>query len=150
MKSIVSNFFESKVRHESTTEDGTQVKMNSLLVVDALSFSECETRINEYAGDNYHGEFEVLTENKAAYKEVFLTEGEKFYKLKVAFITIDEKTEKQKKSKVTYLVQADSIEGAQKVFDEVMHDSMADYVVESVHETVIEDIIVCETKEVTR
>lgn len=147
MKSIVSNFFESKVRHESTTEDGTQVKMNSLLVVDALSFSECEARINEYAGDYYKGEFEVLTENKAAYKEVFLTEGEKFYKLKAAFITIDEKTEKQKKSKVTYLVQADSIEGAQKVFDEVMHDTMADYVVESVHETVIEDVIVCEKKE---
>ena len=89
------------------------------------------------------GEFEVADIKKAAYKEVFFTDdniADKWYKAKLQFITIDEKTEKEKRSTVNYLVQAGSMNGAMKNIDEVMGGTMIDYVVASVAETTLMDV----------
>ena len=89
------------------------------------------------------GEFEVADIKKAAYKEIFFTDdniADKWYKAKLQFITIDEKTEKEKRSSVTYLVQAGSMNGAMKNIDEVMGGTMIDYVVASVIETTLMDV----------
>ena len=137
-------FFESKLRHDTTTEDGMQVKVNELLVVDAMSFTECETKVTEYASVNFGGEFEILTENKAKFHEIFFSdedEDDTFYKVAVNFITIDEKSGKEKRSKMLYLVQASSVETARKHVDEVMNGTMADYKIAAIQETAVMDII---------
>ena len=120
-----------------------QKKVNENYVVDALSFSEAETRITEEMSSYISGEFEVADIKKAAYKEVFFTDdniADKWYKAKLQFITIDEKTEKEKRSTVNYLVQAGSMNGAMKNIDEVMGGTMIDYVVSSVAETTLMDV----------
>lgn len=142
MRTIQGTFFESKVRREALTEDGTQAKINSLYVIDAMSFSECEARVTDFVAQYANGDFEVLTETRAPYKEIIFAEGcELWYRVKVAFITLNEKTGKQKKTKEAYLVQADTIDGAKKNFDEMMKGSVIDYVIEGIHETAIEDIV---------
>jgi hypothetical protein len=136
-------WFECKIRYEKVTEDGLQKKVNENYVVDALSFSEAETRITEEMSSYISGEFEVADIKKAAYKEVFFTDdniADKWYKAKLQFITIDEKTEKEKRSTVNYLVQAGSMNGAMKNIDEVMGGTMIDYVVSSVAETTLMDV----------
>ena len=136
-------WFECKIRYEKVTEDGLQKKVNENYVVDALSFSEAETRITEEMSSYISGEFEVADIKKAAYKEVFFTDdniADKWYKAKLQFITIDEKTEKEKRSSVNYLVQAGSMNGAMKNIDEVMGGTMIDYVVTSVAETTLMDV----------
>lgn len=136
-------WFECKIRYEKVMEDGLQKKVNENYVVDALSFSEAETRITEEMSAYISGEFEVADIKKAAFKEVFFTDdniADKWYKAKLQFITIDEKTEKEKRSTVTYLVQAGSMNGAMKNIDEVMGGTMIDYVVASVAETIIMDV----------
>jgi hypothetical protein len=136
-------WFECKIRYEKVTEDGLQKKVNESYVVDALSFSEAETRITEEMSSYISGEFEVADIKKAAYKEVFFTDdniADKWYKAKLQFITIDEKTEKEKRSTVNYLVQAGSMNGAMKNIDEVMGGTMIDYVVSSVAETTLMDV----------
>ena len=143
MRSRSAMWFECKIRYEKVMEDGLHKKVNENYVVDALSFSEAETRITEEMSAYISGEFEVADIKKAAFKEVFFTDdniADKWYKAKLQFITIDEKTEKEKRSTVTYLVQAGSMNGAMKNIDEVMGGTMIDYVVASVAETTIMDV----------
>ena len=143
MRSRTATWFECKIRYEKVTEDGLQKKVNENYVVDALSFSEAETRITEEMSSYISGEFEVADIKKAAYKEVFFTDdniADKWYKAKLQFITLDEKTEKEKRSTVNYLVQAGSMNGAMKNIDEVMGGTMIDYVVSSVAETTLMDV----------
>lgn len=47
MRSRTAMWFECKIRYEKVMEDGLQKKVNENYVVDALSFSEAETRITE-------------------------------------------------------------------------------------------------------
>ena len=51
-----------------------------------------------------------------------------------------EKTDKEKRSTVTYLVNAGSFNGAVKNIEEVMGGTMIDYVIASVSETAIMDV----------
>ena len=143
MRSRTATWFECKIRYEKVTEDGLQKKVKEQYVVDALSFTEAEKRITEEMSSYISGEFEVADIKKAAYKEVFFTDdniADKWYKAKLQFITIDEKTEKEKRSTVNYLVQAGSMNGAMKNIDEVMGGTMIDYVVSSVAETTLMDV----------
>ena len=143
MRSRTANWFECKIRYEKVMEDGLQKKVNESYVVDALSFSEAEERIMEEMSSYISGEFDVADIKKATYKEIFFSDddnADKWYKAKLQFITIDEKTDKEKRSSVSYLVQAGSFNGAVKNIDEVMGGTMIDYVISSVAETTLMDV----------
>lgn len=143
MRTRTDSWFETKVQFEKTIEDGTQKKVKELYTVDALSFTEAENRITDEMSDYISGEFDVIDIKKASYKEVFFSDSataDRWYKTKVQFITIDEKTEKEKRSNVYYLVQAGSLREAVKNIDEVMSGSMIDYAIASIAETVIMDV----------
>jgi hypothetical protein len=125
-------------------EDGLQKQVVEQYVVDALSFAEAEQRITEEMSQYISGEFEVADVKKAAYKEVFFDDdnaaSDRWYKAKLDFITIDEKTEKEKRSAVTYLVQAGTLDGAVKNINEVMDGTMIDYEKSNIAETKIIDV----------
>lgn len=143
MRSRTSTWFECKIRYEKTMEDGSQKKVTELYVVDALSFTEAEASIIEEMSSYINGEFEVKDIKKAAYGEIFFSDSpsaDRWYKTKLQFITIDDKTEKEKKSNVNYLVHGSTLPGAVKSIDEVMGGTMIDYVIASIAETQIMDV----------
>lgn len=143
MRSKTATWFECKIRYEKVMEDGLQKKVTEQYVVDALSFSEAEKRIIEEMSAYISGEFEVTDVKKAQYKEVFFSDAandDRYYKAKLQFITIDEKTEKEKRSNVTYLVQAATLDGAVKNINEVMDGTMIDYEKSNIAETKVMDI----------
>ena len=143
MRSRTATWFECKIRYEKVMEDGLQKKVTETYVVDALSFSEAEERIIEEMSSYISGEFDVADIKKAPYKEIFFSDDEladRWYKAKLQFITIDEKTEKEKRSSVNYLCQAGSFNGAVKNVEEVMGTTMIDYVIASIAETTISDV----------
>ena len=143
MRSRTANWFECKIRYEKVQEDGLQKKVTESYVVDALSFTEAEERIIEEMASYISGEFKVADIKQAPYKEIFFSDNEmddKWYKAKLAFITIDEKTEKEKRSNVNYLVQAGSFGSAMRAIDEVMGGTMIDYVILSISETTLWDV----------
>ena len=143
MRSRTANWFECKIRYEKTMDDGLQKKVTEAYVVDALSFSEAEEKIIEEMSSYISGEFNVTDIKKAAYGEIFFSDLEavdKWYKAKLQFITLDENSGKEKRSTVTYLVQAGSFNGAVKNLDEVMGGTMIDYVITSVAETMLMDV----------
>lgn len=143
MRSRTANWFECTVRYERQMEDGMPKKVNELYVVDALSFGEAEEAITKEMTAFVSGEFEVKNINPAAYGEIFFSENandDRWYKAKLTFITLDEKTEKENRSTVTYLVQASTFNGAVKNVEEVMSGTMIDYVIANISETKIMDV----------
>ena len=143
MRTRNSEWYEVKYQHEQTQEDGTQKKITELYTVDALSFTEAESKITVEMKLYVCGETFIKAITRAPYKEIFFDEREsadKYYKAKLDFITIDEKTEKEKKSTVTYLVQAASLDEAKKNINEVMGTTMIDYDIQSIAETKIMDV----------
>ena len=143
MRSRTANWFICKIRYEKVMEDGLQKKVTEQYVVDALSFTEAEARIIEEMSQYISGEFDVVEIDRCAFKEIFFSDQETadtWYKAKLQFITIDEKTEKEKRTAVYYLVQGSSLENARKNIDEVMGGTMIDYVISSVSETKIMDV----------
>jgi len=120
-----------------------QKKVTELYTIDALSHAEAEERIIEEMSHYISGEYEVTSVVPAPYKEVFFSdsmEADRYFKAKLAFITINEKTEKEKRTAVTYLIHAQTFDGAVKAIHEVMGGTMIDYVVLSVAETNIMDV----------
>lgn len=143
MRSRTATWFECKIRYEKMMEDGLAKKVTESYVVDAISFSEAESRIIEEMSSYISGEFTVEDIKKAQYKEIFFSDDEmadKWYKAKLQFITIDERTEKEKRSNITYLVQAGSLSAALRNVDEVMGGTLIDYVQCALQETSLMDV----------
>ncbi len=150
MRSRTAEWFECKIRYEKTMEDGMQKKVTETYTVDALSFTEAEHRIMEEISAYISGAFEVTDIKKAAYKEIFFSDddmADKWYKAKLQFITIDEKTDKEKRSNVNYLVNAGTFNGAVGNIVEVMNGTMIDYVIASIAETSLMDVFEYKAKE---
>lgn len=143
LRSRSSTWFECKVRYEKTREDGSEKMTTEHYTVDALSFTEAEAKIIEEMAVYVSGELRVDNINRAAYGEIFFSDysdDDLWFKARLAFITIDEKSEKEKRSYVTYLVQAKSLERARRYIDEVMGKTIIDYEVKSLSETKIMDV----------
>ena len=144
MRSRTATWFEAKIQYEKVMEDGLQKKVVEQYVVDALSYAEAENRIIEEMSAYISGEYEVKDLKKAPYKEIFFDDqdpqADRYYKAKLEFITIDERTEKEKRSRVTYLVQASDLHRAMKNVDEVMSGTMIDYEACAVDDTKIIDV----------
>ena len=143
MRNVQKRWFETIVRYDKTMESGEVKKVNEVYVVDAITFGEAEESITREMRHFVDGDFEVKNINPAPYSEIFFSDNEiddKYYRVKLDFITVDERTQKEKKSKVAYLVQAGSLEQARKNTEEVMNGTMIDYEFVSVTETKIFDV----------
>ena len=138
MKSRVSKFYEVKIQYQKTLEDGKEKKVTEQYVVEALSFTEAEARIIKEMTPYISGEFDVVSEKIAPYNEIFLSDksdDDKWFISKVAFITIDEKTAKEKKQTFRYLVQAETSEKAMDYTKEMFSHGMSDYSIDAVQDT---------------
>lgn len=140
---MMHNWFTCKIRYEKTMENGMQKKVTEPYLVDALSFTEAESRIIEEMTPFFQGEFVVAGVARAKYEEIFPSEEEsadRWFKCKLWFITLDEKTGAEKRTASNVLVQASDLRDAIKKLDEGMKDTLADYVIASVQETSIMDV----------
>ena len=143
MKSRTAEWFECKIRYEKTMEDGLPKKVTETYTIDALSFTEAEQRITEEISAYISGEFDIVSEKIAAYNEIFIsdrTDDDKWFISKVAFITLDEKTAKEKKQTFRYLVQAATSEIALDYTKEMLSHGMSDYSIDSVQDTPTLDV----------
>ena len=137
----MATWFECKVKYGKLTEDGSQKTVTEPYLVDALSFTEAEARITEEITPFISGEFKVTAVKRTNTAEIFWKEGgDKWYKVKVNFCTIDEKTGKEKKTANYMMVQAADFKGAYDVFMEGMKGTMADFEIAQIVETMIMDV----------
>lgn len=146
----MNTWFECKIRYEKTTENGLQKKVSEKYLFDSLSFTESEGRCIEEMTPFISGEFTVSDIKRANYSEIFFSDevsSDKYFKCKLYFITLDEKSGTEKKTATNILVQAADLRDAVKELDEGMKGTMADYVIASVAETDVMDVYKYEHKE---
>lgn len=144
MRTKTSEWFECKVQYDKVSEGGTNKKVTELYVVEALSFTEAESRMVEEMSQYISGEYEIKDIKKAKYKEIWLSDdasADRYYKAKLQFITLDEKTGKEKRSNFVSLVEASTLNNAIKGIDEVMGKTAIDYISVEAKETKIMDVI---------
>ena len=138
MKTKLSKYFEVKIQYLKMQEDGREKKVTEQYVVEALSFTEAESRIAEEMLPYTDGDLDVVSEKIAPYNEIFISDNstdDKWFVSKVGFITLDEKTAKEKKQTFRYLVQAATSEHALDYTKAMLHQCMSDYSIESVQDT---------------
>jgi hypothetical protein len=153
MRSRQSNWFEVGIRYQKTQEDGSEKSVTEKYAIDALSFTEGESAITEEMAAYISGEFKVKSTQEASYREVFFSDKDDddcWYKAKLQFIPFDDKTSKEKRSNVTYLVQAKSMHRAISNIDEVMGKTMIDYEIIGLSKTNVYDVFEHKTKEEER
>lgn len=142
LKSHPGKFFEVILKMQVTDDEGVERMTKRTIVEEAVNFSDAETKAIEEMKHYCSGQLDVVNINPAQYCEVFTSEAEeddKFFKCKLSFITIDEKTEKEKGTKVVYLVQAGSTNRAQQFVDDIMGKTIQDYKTCSISDTPIFD-----------
>lgn len=150
----MAQWFECKVRYDRMMENGAVKKVTEPYLVDALSFTEAEARIIEERTPYISGDLNVTAVKRTKIAEIFWNDDEqadRFYTVKVAFITIDEKTGVEKKASTLMLVQAAGFKDAMEHFLAGMKGTMADFEIQAITETPILDCYkvkgMAETKE---
>lgn len=145
-----TNWFECKVSAEKAVEGGMSKKFNESYLVDALNFTDAEARITKEVAPFCNGALEIKNITPAKINELFVNESDdadKWYKVKCNFITLDEKTQTEKRTASYMLVQATNFRGALERFEEGMKGTLADYEIASIQETSLLDVFPFEVKE---
>ena len=138
MKSRVSKFYEVKVQYHKMLEDGKEKNVTEQYVVEAMSFTEAESRIAEEMLPYTDGDLDVVSEKIAPFNEIFLSDNstdDKWFISKVGFITLDERTAKEKKTSQRLLVQADTSETALEYTKKLFDSSMIEFSIDAVKDT---------------
>lgn len=140
---MINNWFECKVRYDKTMENGMQKKVTEPYLVDALSFTEAEARIVEEIKPFISGDFSVTNIRRANYKDVFFSmnaNADKWFACQLEFVSIDERTAKEKKTKFNVLIQSENLNDTVRILAFVMYNGISDYNALSIKETAIIDV----------
>ena len=138
----MNNWYECKVKYQKVDEEGRQKAVSEIYMVDAVSFTDAESRITkeleQYAG---LGEFTVASIKTTNYAEIIPNEsGDRWFKCKAVFISFDEKTNKERRTASSMLVQATDVKDAYDVLSKALSTSIADFTIPAVQESSIMDI----------
>lgn len=141
------NFFKTKIRYEKMNDNGIIKPTTEEYLVDALSFSEAEARIIDEMTPFVTG-VSVSSIDRYKLSDVFLNgTGDKYYRARLEFISLDEKSGREKKTPVFMLVQADNIDEAKETITSEMKRTTIDYNISKIEETKIFDIFIYKTQE---
>ena len=140
----MSQWFETKVKYDKTMLDTGAIKsVTEPYLVDALSFTEAEARITKEMEPFVSGELTVTAVRKVRFEDVLYHEGgDRWYKVKINMITIDEKTGAEKRSASFSLVQASEFKLALDYFLEAMKSVLFDFEIVNITEMAYIDVLV--------
>lgn len=138
---MFQTWFECKVKYQKIDENGRERPVNENFLLDAVSFTDAETRIIAMMQTMVRGEFAVTDIRKSKIAEVFPFEaGEWWYRATINLVAIDEEAGREKKLRSVYLVQADDIREALDRLDESLSFLIVPYVVSSLAVSTIADV----------
>ena len=139
---MMQTWFESKAKYMKVTESGKEQMVTENFLLDAVSFTDAETRmIRQMQQMVTGGEFTVVDIKKSKIAEVFpYDNGEWWYRVTINLVTIDEEAGREKKLRTYYLIMADDIKQALQRLDESLSYLVIPYVVTSVAVSTIIDV----------
>ena len=140
---MTANWFEAKVKYVKVNEDGYEKKVNEAYLLDAMSYTEAESRIIHEMESIISGDYYITTLKKSNITELVPSEDEnddRWYKAKVCIIDVDEVSGKEKSSAQYYLVAAANIRRALDNLERSLSSFVVPYEIESIADTSIMDV----------
>ena len=136
-----SMWYECKVKYRKTDETGKQKVTTEPYLVDALSYTEAESRINEEMNAYINEVFKITNIKVANYAEIHPFENtDRWFKSKVSLLAYDEESGKERKTNMYILLQANDVKEAFDNTVSVMKGTMGDYTIPMISESPIIDI----------
>lgn len=134
------SYIETAARYDKITEDGMVKKVTERFIVEALSCPEAEARTIEELTPFVSGDLEVTANKKVAIAEVInAADADRLYLAKVAFVAIDERTAKEKRTACQWLVGGTDFNDAYEMLLRQLNGIMADTEIVSLGETAYRD-----------
>lgn len=136
--------FECTVKYNKSIENGTEKNVQETYVVNAETFTEAEARVIKL-GEAFGRVDSVTAAKIAVYTDIIQgdkPENGKWYKVKINYVTVDEKNGKEKKLPLYLLTFAADIDGARRNVDAYMKGSVSDWECAMLKETKIMDVII--------
>ena len=138
----MQTWFESKVKYKKVSESGNEQMVTENFLLDAVSFTDAETRMIKKMQEMVKGgEFMVVDIKKSKIAEIFpFDNGEWWYKVTINMVTVDEEAGREKKLRTYYLIMADDINEVLKRLDESLSYLVIPYVVTAIAVSTIVDV----------
>jgi len=136
-----TTWYECKVKYRKTNDLGVQKITTEPYLVDALSYTEAETRINEEMSAYISEEFKITNIKVANYAEIHPFENaDRWFKSRVSLLAYDEESGKERKTNMFLLVQANDVKEAFDNTTHIMKGTMGDYTIPAISESSIMDV----------
>lgn len=138
-----ANWFEAKVKYVKVGEDGRERKVSEMYLLDAMSYTEAESRIVSEMEMIVKGDYNIASLKKSNISEVVTSEDEtddRWYKAKIAIIDADEVSGKEKSSYQYYLVAAADTNRALENIERALATFVVPYEVAGINDTKFMDV----------
>jgi len=136
-----NKFFEGRVKYRKVDGNGVYKVTTESYIIDALSFSEAESRFTKEMSEYISEEFKIVNIKVTNFVEIHPSDGKDiWFKSKVSLIAYCEESGKEKKSNIYILVQADDAKDAYESTVKIMGNSLGDYSIPMISETKIMDV----------
>lgn len=132
-------YFEAKVRYERATENGNKAVTESFLV-NAENVEATEKRVHSELAPFVSGEINVKSVTDKEFTDVLEGDGEYFWHVTTGLITVDEKSGKEKMTRINTLLPADEFSDALEKYIDFMKDSVMDYTIISISRSKYADV----------
>lgn len=140
---MTANWFEGKVKYVRVGEDGRERKVTEAYLLDAMSYTEAESRIVREMECITGSEFWIAGLKKSNVTEVVVSNDvndDRWYKAKVAIVDADEASGREKRSFLYYLVAAASASRALENLNRALETFVVPWEVVSVADTQVADV----------
>ena len=138
-----ANWFEAKVKYVKVGEDGKEKKVSELYLLDAVSYTEAESRITEELRKMIKGNFNIVGLKKSNITELVESNDEnddKWFRSTVAIIDADQISGKEKKSNQYFLVAGSDINSALSNLQKSLSTYVVPFEIPSVKDTNFVDV----------
>lgn len=136
-----TTWYECKVKYRKTDDTGIQKLVTEPYLVDALSYTEAETRINQEMSAYISEEFKITNIKVGNYSEIHPFENsDRWFKTKISLLAYDEESGKERKSNMYLLIQGNDVREAFDNTITVMKNTMGDYTITAISESPIMDV----------
>ena len=140
---MTANWFEAKVKYIKINEDGREKKVNEAYLLDAMSYTEAESRITHEMESVIKGDYYISSLKKSNITELVPSEDEnddRWYKAKVNIIDADEVSGKEKSTGQYYLVAAADTDRALENLKKNLSTFVVPYEIANISDTKFIDV----------
>lgn len=144
----MNTWYTAAVRYTKEYTDGTLKRTTEKYLLNTMSFTEAEARIYKEVGEYVRGEFLVTALQKTNYADIFMyDDSEIWFNVKLAYVTEDADSGKEKKVTNNYLVNAHNIKEAYERIEESMKGLMVHFKVLKIEQSPVMDVFPYEPPE---